>query len=157
MKRIILLSTCFAAIAGLAGLPAFAREHGDGPRHPMGGMSFEQLDADGDGTITRTELENLAQRRFEAADTDGNGSLSAAELEARAVARARDRSARMIERLDRNGDGEIALDEMPRRDKRGRGFGRMDKDGDGGVSRAEFEAARARMQERHGRHGGDKG
>lgn len=124
----------------------------------QGGMgvqhSFEDLDTDGDGSITPAEMAGHMQARFKGADSDGDGLLSREELVARMMERQAERMGRradhMIERHDANGDGMLSMDEM-RADRQGRMFERLDTDGDGVISKTEFDA----MQERHGgrKHG----
>ena len=116
--------------AGWADTGADKRMHG--PQH-----SFEELDANGDGAVTRDEIAMHRADRFATADTDGNGSLSEAELKARADARSAKRIARMIKHLDADGSGEISADEM-QASKKHDPFKRMDADGDGSISAEEF-------------------
>ena len=152
MKKRILMIALFSGTVMMAGAV-----QAQGQR---GGPDFATLDADGDGILTQEEMESRGAARFAEADTDGDGGLSADELTAAAAARAAERTARMLERLDTNGDGLLQQTEMqPRGDRAGKMFERMDTDGDGGISEAEFDAARARLMERRGeRHGqGDRG
>lgn len=95
---------------------------------------FERFDADGDGAITREEMEQAhaaakenrearrskkherkggergagAKKAFEQADSDGDGTLSRSELLAQNEARVD----KMMERLDADGDGALSADEM---------------------------------------------
>lgn len=112
-------------------------------------MSFEQLDTDGNGMITRAEAETRQAERFAAADTDGSGTLSLEELAAQAATRAQDRAGRMMSRLDANGDGVLSAQEMAERGGRRDMFARADQDADGAVSRAEFDAMRAERAQKH--------
>ncbi|QIE45279.1 calcium-binding protein [Pseudohalocynthiibacter aestuariivivens] len=120
-----------------------------GPRH-----SFEEIDTNADGQITREEIAAHRADRFAAVDTDGDGALSEAELTAQAEARTARRVARMIKRHDANGDGVLSQEEMESRHKRDH-FKRMDTDGDGAISAEEF--AEFKPHRGHGKgHGKNK-
>ena len=158
-KTFFLTGTLIAALlvgsaaAYAAGGPGHGR--GDGPRG--GAMNFEQLDLDGDGSVTRAELERLPEARFAEADANGDGVLSAEEMLAQAETQAEARRARMVERMieraDTDGDGAVSLAEMQamaeERDRRGdpgaRFFRLFDDNNDGVVTAEEFETARAEM------------
>ncbi|MGE0501433.1 MAG: EF-hand domain-containing protein [Rhizobiaceae bacterium] len=136
------LAILFLAMAGTASTAAFAAEQGrrdgrDGPRAQMrferadadssGDVTFEEFtaavkgrmanaDADGDGKMTvgeiadqieRNRLERAARRFVERFDTDGDGALTVTEIEAR--------QQKMFTWLDRNDDGKLTQDEMPKR------------------------------------------
>lgn len=54
------------------------------PAPPMdSGMSFAEMDKDGDGNVLREELaeSEMLYQHFSVADSDGNGQLSEAEVE----------------------------------------------------------------------------
>ena len=108
MKKVAIFTLTATAI--LASAPAMARQHG-GPR-----PDFSQLDANGDGQITQAEAKAFGAAEFAKADADGDGSLTLEELTARAQAdRAKKmgkRAKRMLQRLDRDGNGTIELAEM---------------------------------------------
>ena len=115
---------------------------------PRGGerAAFEDVDANGDGVVTRAELElhraARAAERFARIDADGDGLVTEAELTARGRARAAERGARLIERLDADGDGALSAAEMST--GRGDRFARADRDGDGSLSEAEWTGRRPR-------------
>ncbi|MEM7319290.1 MAG: calcium-binding protein, partial [Pseudomonadota bacterium] len=100
MKRAVFITGIVVLAAAVAASGAFAQGPGKGQR-----ITFEELDANGDGEITMAELEARQAARFAAADTDGDGKLTAAELTARANARVEKRVNKMLERHDANGDG----------------------------------------------------
>ncbi len=109
--------------------------------------SFEELDINQDGAITPEEMAAHRKARFEAADADNDGVLSREELLARAKAHHKKRAQkfvnRMIERHDANGDAVLSLEEMSAR-RDGKIFTRLDADQNGAVSKAEFDAMRAK-------------
>ncbi len=148
-------------------LPARAQEADpDIARTDPGAALFDEADADGDGAVTREELQALRAARAAALDTDGNGTLSAAELVAFMSAeeqrRIERRVAAMMERFDADGDGELGAAELAAGHGMGMGmagqmFDRADADGDGTVTRAEFEAFAAERAEHRGGRGGAGG
>ena len=121
---------------GVVAMPALADGHGD---HRKGGermgTAVKQMDANGDGEITREEVSNVATQRTEEAlarfddmDADGDGVVTQSE---------RRRSA--FNRMDGNGDGQITKNEfkearkdrlrMMREQGRQRGHGNGDRKG----------------------------
>lgn len=119
-----------------------------------GKMTFEQLDADGNGEVTQAEMEAAKAARFAAADSNGDGVLSVEELAAQASAQIAARTTKMIERFDTDGDGALSQEEMPKPRRGGdsaKMFERLDADGSGGISKEEFEEGR-----KHARRGGER-
>ncbi len=135
------------AVAGLTGASAALAKPGMGAHGPK--VTFEELDADGNGEVTKAEIDSHRAARFAATDTDGDGKLSAAEIEAEGAKRAAERAARMIKRHDSDGDGALSQDELPKPRERGDMFARMDSDGSGAISKEEFDDARAKMRGKH--------
>ncbi|MEL6582864.1 MAG: EF-hand domain-containing protein [Pseudomonadota bacterium] len=131
----------FASALSVAGTAAVA----DGHRGARSGLDaraqIELLDLNGDGTLTRAEIDEAQAARFAAADTDGDGVLSPAEIEARVLVEAELRSAqlaeRMLARMDDNEDGVLSAEEsqMPNIDRM---FRFLDEDEDGVLSAEEL-------------------
>ncbi|WP_417523201.1 EF-hand domain-containing protein [Marinovum sp.] len=100
----------------------------------MGGMGggaalqFEHFDQNGDGSLTREEMQDVRKAHFNMVDTNGDGELSADELKAGADARREARFARMVERLDTDGNGTISAAEMEAGKDGMRKGGKMGKD-----------------------------
>lgn len=155
MKRAVLISGVTAIALALTAVSASAKGFGGrdgGPR-----MSFEQLDANGDGVLTQDELQAQGAARFAAVDANGDGLLSAEEIAAQADRDISDRVAKMIEKRDANGDGLLSQEEMqPNEDRAARFFERMDENGDGGISQEEFEAKKKHGKRKGGRDGGEE-
>lgn len=144
------------ALAALADAPRGDRAATHGARLEQ---MFDRIDADGDGAITRVELEAAPAARFAAADADGDGKATVDEIAAMLRTDADARAARMLSLRDANGDGALSADEMaPRRaDRADRMFSGMDADGDGRVTRAEAEAGMQSMRGMRDGHGRDEG
>jgi hypothetical protein len=130
-----------------------------GPGAGMGpaGFDFATLDADGDGSVTKAEMDAFRAARGAEIDTDGDGFLTAEELAGMHIraftARANDMAVRMVEMRDSDGDGKLSAAEMIARPGPEMLFDRIDADGDGAVTQAEADAARSMMMERMGDHG----
>ncbi len=111
-------------------------------------VSFQELDANGDGQVTKEEMEAHRNARFTTADTDGDGQLSVQEMQAAAQQNANDRVTKMFEKHDANGDGFLSDDELPKPRRADKMFDRIDADSSGGISEQEFANAKDKM----GRH-----
>ena len=137
------------------------------PRGP-GGPGFrggdpasmiEQMDQDGDGKLQIDELPDFMARRMAEADANDDGILSEEEL-ASAMENMRGRGGRgrpdaaaLMERFDRNGDGQLSIDEVPER------MAEMmdDANGDGLISADEMKASMEKMQSQFGGGRGGRG
>ena len=133
---------------------------------PLQDLNFEILDADKDGKVTKAEVDAATAARIKAGDTNADGKLSAEELAAMQIKamteRATQRAAKMIEKLDTDGDKMLSDVEIAAGKGRADMFEKIDADGDGAITKVEADDARARMHERGrgrgGKHGrGDRG
>ncbi|WP_420963519.1 EF-hand domain-containing protein [Brucella sp. IR073] len=88
---------------------------------------------------------------LKASDTNGDGALSREELEALATKRiAAGATDRMQRRLDMNGDGKVTLEEIEK--QRAKEFAALDRNDDGKLDRKELRAAkRFHKGEHHGK------
>ncbi len=119
----------------------------DGKGGKFGKAFIERMDADGDGAVTKAEIESKRTAKFDEFDANKDGQLSADEFNAlhedRKQKRMEARFAKfdednnstisaeefgsrtddMFERFDKNKDGKLTADELP---KRGKGHHRSD-------------------------------
>lgn len=137
-------AVCAAALV----LSADAGQARDGQR-----PSFEDIDANGDGEITRSELMSINDGRFDDADTNGDGALDRDEMIASSQARAEKRVDRAISRLDTNDDGVLSREELSQRRDPGRVLARFDADDSGTLSKSEFDALQEKFASRRGARG----
>ncbi|GFE65416.1 EF-hand domain-containing protein [Litoreibacter roseus] len=141
--RAVLFLTAFAMAT-----PAVVQAQGAAGKR----ASFEAMDADGNGELTRLELQAAQTRRITAADANGDDVLTRDEVLAHMQQSQSDRADRLFERRDADNDGRLTLAELePDQNRSDRMFGRIDTNDDGVLSRAEFEAAqdaRGRKRER---------
>jgi len=162
-KKIVLTAVALVAVTAAAfGTAALAERHkgmGEG-----GGMmqmlDFGAIDADKDGKLTKNEIAAFrAARAARAAaiDANGDGKLGAEELAAMQMQgmqdRANQRAARMIERMDTDGDALLTAAEMAAGHDGMPMFERIDADGAGAITQDEVENARAQIGKRMQRHG----
>lgn len=159
MKRKQLWMTGALVVAmGAAGIAsAHGMTFGDrGAAAPMAEEMFAQIDADGDGKVTRDEMEAFRAARFAAADSDEDGKLSQDEMTAARDTRRIERMRGMVARMDTDGDGLLSAEELaagqPQRGPQTM-FDRMDADGDGALTLDEMQQARGTFRENGGQHG----
>ena len=157
MKQVSYIAAATVVLA--LATPAMAFGPGGGGKHGPR-MDFETLDTDGNGEVTKAELQAFGQARFAKADADGDGKLTAAELTEARLEQARRRIEakvqKMLEAMDKDGDGLLSAEEMGpaaraearAEARRDRMFDRFDADDDGAVSREEAQQAMAMMQQR---------
>ena len=147
-----------------------------GPGFPGGPMGMMQmmplmkvLDTDHDGTLSASEIAN-ASKALVQLDKNGDGIISSEEMRPDPSAMPGGLAGagpgaggpfngammtKMFERSDANADGKLTGDEIPERlrDK----IAMIDKDGDGAITKSEFAAMSARMEEGAGKRPGKEG
>lgn len=134
-----------AAVAALS-IAGAAYARGPAP------VSFSDVDTNGDGQVTQTELQALGAKRFEKIDADSDGFVTQAEIENAGKEKAAKRAERMIKHLDSDEDGKLSAEEMMKRGgKRGaKMFERADTDKNGSLSEEEYASAAKKMgKKRH--------
>ncbi|WP_375260349.1 EF-hand domain-containing protein [Palleronia sp.] len=140
----------FALMAGTVMAGATFAQNAPGVRGNERPHPILHLDQNGDGQISREEAQAMGQNPMARADANGDGTVSRDEViqaaVERATARATQRAGAMFDRFDEDGNGEIAVENLP--EPRGhhgdRGerveqlFGRFDANGDGTLSADEI-------------------
>lgn len=148
MKHTGFIVAIVASSIALTAGAALAQKPGGMQRAPI---SFEQADQDGNGEISKEEFASRNEAHFSETDANSDGSLDRDELMLSGEKRLEERVDAMIERFDKNDDGVLAQDEMPKpRDSKraDKFFDRADQDDNGSISKAEFDEA----QEHMGKH-----
>lgn len=137
-------------IAALFLVPAiaFAADNTSAPKGERG-SHFKKADTDGNGTLSRAEVEKSLPRlakQFDQIDTNKDGQLSRDELKAAKKTQKSQKQAKAAERFkhaDANGDGAISRAEAekgaPRLAKK---FDQIDSNKDGQLSQEELRAYR---------------
>ncbi|WP_380057671.1 EF-hand domain-containing protein [Falsihalocynthiibacter sp. SS001] len=157
MKRTTLVAglTAFSIAAGSLMSVAQAEDAGKA-RHHGPRMNIEQIDTNADGKISAEEMKAHADARFAEMDADGDGKVSPEELKAfsekRQSERHAERQAKMIERLDQDGDGMLSQEEMTPKGA-DQMFEKLDTDGDGQLSEEELKAAKGKRGGHHKKGG----
>ncbi|ASM72854.1 MULTISPECIES: EF-hand domain-containing protein [Roseobacteraceae] len=145
MKHTTFIAAILGAAVTVTGTTVLAERAGAGEHMRP---SFSDMDTNADGQISLEEITARGEARFAKIDTDGDGMFSEAEAVAAATERAKERHARMVERMDADKDGKLALDEMkPKGDRGARMFERADADNSGGISEEEFAAVTKKMDQ----------
>lgn len=130
MKKFALgLSLVALAVTGAGAAYAQQDAHQRGPDHHAmhkGGQGMmARHDTDGDGFVSRAEMEAQAAAMFARMDANSDGKIDAADKEAR--------QNRYFDRLDTNKDGQISRAEFAAGHVRGKGDGKGDGKGGPGM------------------------
>lgn len=144
--------TAFIAViaTSLLAIPALAQENSNSNTDKPAKETAVAPNNDMKGRHGPVDLEKFSRMDdLKAADTDGDGVLSRAEIEALAQKRIVSRAAdRMERRLDINGDGKVTLAEIE--NQRKKEFAALDRNEDGKIDRSEMRAAK--MHHARGSH-----
>lgn len=100
-----------------------------GPGGEMFRTVFEAVDADGDSRVTQAEIDTYRAAQLAEVDVSGDGALSIEEFDTLYRALTRARMVDAFQALDADGDGQIVAEEIDTRVSRI--IDRMDRDGDG--------------------------
>ena len=124
--------------------PNGAQRDGDNARQPPSiEQVFARLDANASGGISVDEAEGPLEGHFDQIDTDGNGEITSTELKASRAKRF-ERGIEMRERIkaaDVDGNGTISNNEANEAglDKLIENFDKIDSDGDGEITKQELK------------------
>ena len=93
---------------------------------------FDAVDADGDGTLTQVEIDTLRNDRHAAHDANGDGNLDLGEFAGLWHETTQPLTVRVFQMLDTDGDAVVSRAEYDR--PLADIVERLDRDGDGGLS-----------------------
>lgn len=110
--------------------------HGMGYRGEHAQEMFQRFDQDGDGKVTRAEMEAVRDGKFGEFDGDGDGEMSLDEFQGLWLQMARSRMVDHFQHLDADGDGKITRAEYDRPFEVV--MTRMDRNEDGAVTMREL-------------------
>ncbi len=136
-NRLLALTSAglMAATVGLLALGGSAFAQGRGPDGRGAMAMLRSFDTDGDRALTQAEIDAGIAARVASADADGDGALSLAEFGTVWEDMTETRRVRAFQRLDPNGDASVTTAELEAR------FGgiveRMDRNGDGQLDQAD--------------------
>jgi Ca2+-binding EF-hand superfamily protein len=119
MKRLTILLAGTALVVAL-GAHALAQSAGDPKSRATAPRShfLERMDADKNGKVDRAEFAAYRAGAFKDADKDGDGAIDKAEFAAHGDLRRAEGIERFFARHDKNRDGRLTADELPRREGR---------------------------------------
>ncbi len=114
--KTILAGSVAALIAGTALTPAMAAPGFGGKSGKQMSRFFETYDTNNNGVVTTADIEAKRKADFTKANTSGDGMITLEEWKVfaaeRAAERGNDRTVRMFQRFDTNGDGQITRDDF---------------------------------------------
>lgn len=157
MVRFFGMVPCLAlALLNLSLVESRGAEGGK-PKPEKGGMAeriFGRFDPDGDGKVSLSELPPPVAERLKTADKDDDGFVTKEELAVAApggkpgakkpAAAEGPNPAKLIEKLDTNGDGKLEGDEIPERMKER--IARLDTNNDGAIDKEELAVMAGKMK-----------
>ena len=148
-KKSLIAATAIAALGlvTLAGVSHAGRSSHDcerggwgkhGERGPggHGQMMFEKFDSDGDGRVTRAELDKTRAEKLESADGNGDGQLTLEEFQVLWLEMARPMMVDRFQDLDEDGNGVVTEAELGQ--PLAAMFVYLDRDDDGAITAEEL-------------------
>lgn len=134
MKTRARYAIAFVAIAGAISTTAIAADNKD--RHGRQNL-MQRADADKSGDITFEEFAAAMDGRFADADADKDGKMTVGEIAGQIERMRAERMARrLVQRFDANGDGALTKAEIESRQKKQ--FALLDRNDDGKIAQDEL-------------------
>lgn len=146
MRKMMRYALAFTAIAGALSTSAIAAENET--RRGQQQNRLERADTDNSGDVTFEEFAAVMNGRFANADADNDGKMTLAEIADEIQRMRAERMAkRLIERFDIDGDGALTKAEVESQQKKR--FALLDRNDDGKISAEEMPRRGERRGWRH--------
>jgi len=136
--------------AGALSLTATAGGHGGRGGGERGKEFVAKIDTDGNGALSKVEIDTFNLARAQEFDLNKDGSVTAEEMRTFREQQRAKRAAERMARMDTNKDGKVSVQEIA--DSHGEWLARMDADGNGEVSAEEMQSGHRGWHGR-GHHG----
>lgn len=147
MKKSISLALAFVTLAGASTTIAAAAEEGSRAerRDQRAAIRFERTDVDNSGDISFDEFAAAIWKRVGTADADKDGKMTVAEIADEIQRMRAERIAeRLVQRFDMDGDGALTAAEIENRQRKM--FALLDRNDDGKLTREEMPKRIHRMK-----------
>jgi len=125
--------------------------HGPGGHGARAGMLFEKFDVNGDGSVTRAEIDETRGAKLQAADGNADAQLTLEEFQTLWLEMTRPMMVDRFQDLDEDGNGQVTEAELGR--PLDNMFVFLDRNEDGSITQQELRS----LHDQHGKHHRDHG
>jgi Ca2+-binding EF-hand superfamily protein len=137
MRKTIGLALAFVALAGAVGTTAYAENNASARMRDGMMMRLNKAMKDSDGTISFDQFSDAMNARLKKLVADNGGKLTVAQLaDALEKARFEEMAKRIVARYDTKGDGTLTTEDITGREKKV--FAMLDRNNDGKIERNEL-------------------
>ena len=155
MRKSTKLALAFVALAGAVGTTAYAENNASAKMREDMMLRLDKAMKDSNGTITFDQFSEAMNARLKKMVADNGGKLTVAQLaDALEKARFEEMAKRIVARYDTKGDGTLTTDDITGREKKV--FAMLDRNNDGKIERNELPKD-GRMGRHRQWNGGDDG
>ncbi|CCV05600.1 conserved exported hypothetical protein [Mesorhizobium metallidurans STM 2683] len=137
MRKSTKLALAFVALAGPVGTTAYAENNAGAKMREGMMLRLNKAVKDSDGTITFDQFSDVMNARLKKMVADNGGKLTVAQLaDALEKERFEQMAKRIIARYDTKGDGMLTTDDITGREKKN--FAMLDRNNDGKIEKNEL-------------------
>jgi len=137
MRKTTGLALAFVALAGAVGTTAYAENNASARMREGTMMRLDKAMKDSNGTISFDQFSDAMNARLKKLVADNGGKLTVAQLaDALEKARFEEMAKRIVARYDSKGDGTVTTDDITGREKKV--FAMLDRNNDGKIERNEL-------------------
>ncbi|ESW92333.1 hypothetical protein X770_08155 [Mesorhizobium sp. LSJC269B00] len=153
MRKTTGLALAFVALAGAVGTTAYAENNASARMREGAMMRLDKAMKDSNGTISFDQFSDAMNARLKKLVADNGGKLTVAQLaDALEKARFEEKAKRIVASYDSKGDGTLTTDDITGRERKV--FAMLDRNNDGKIERNELPK-NGRMGRHHQWDGGD--